>query len=85
MVMVIKNTIEASVPITSALAHPNVSFFVGSFRVILSAVIAKRKDSISVNKCAQSVKMAMELEIMAPVSWQVIKSVDTHITHFSCL
>lgn len=52
-----------SVAMTSALCHPKVSFFVGFLMLILRARIDIINPNKSVAKCAQSVKIAIELEM----------------------
>lgn len=62
IVTMTKNATLMSVPITSALCHPNVIYSVDGFKLILIASMDIMKPIISVAKCAQSVKMAIEFE-----------------------
>ena len=62
-----KNATLMSVPITSALCHPNVICSVDGFKLILMASMDIMNPIISVAKCAQSVKIAMELDKYPPI------------------
>lgn len=67
-VIVHKKITEARVPIISALCHPNVSSFDAGLSETFKAYIEITKPSMSVAKCAVSVKMAIDPEIIPPAS-----------------
>ena len=68
---------DTRVPTISARCQPKVKLFVADFCAIVNARIEMPKPSISLARCAESVKMAIEPAIYPPMSCAVMKKTDT--------
>ena len=76
-VMIQMEETETRVPTISALCQPKVRLLFAALYAIVRARIDIPKPSISLAKCAESVKIAIEPAIYPPMSCAVMKKTDT--------